>query len=209
MTNTSIQDELLVVGALRSQGVTVETVWDLVNTSAPYPHAIDLLIQLLPVVHDVTVKEGIVRALTVREAKGKASQALISEFKSAGFGPEVHGLKWAIGNALHTVALPHDAHEILELTKDDRNASTRQFLCRTLGKLKYRASIPTLIRLLQVTELCVPAMEGLRSLLAVEARASIEPLLSHPMKHVRVSATKALLAFDKEIARRAKKRPRN
>lgn len=202
MNDTLVQDELLVAGALASVGINVKSVWDLVNTSVPYPQAIDMLIQLLPVVRDIRVKEGIVRALTVREAKRRASQALIQEYRTAGFASDVHPLKWAIGNALCEVAGPQDVESILELVNESRNATSRQMLCIGLGKLRDSRAIPVLMEALRDAGIQGHAIEGLRRLKAVEARDSIEALLGHPQEWVRKEAERAIKVINNELTRR-------
>jgi hypothetical protein len=52
------------------------------------------------------IKEGIIRALTARQARGVADGWLIAEFRRLGpaDGDTALSLKWAIGNALSVVA---------------------------------------------------------------------------------------------------------
>jgi hypothetical protein len=66
--------------ALSRVGVTVESVWDLVNTSEAYPEAIPVLVQHLWLPYDLRIKEGIARALTVRQTRGVASAAVVHEY---------------------------------------------------------------------------------------------------------------------------------
>ncbi|MEO0249525.1 MAG: hypothetical protein ABIN58_08295, partial [candidate division WOR-3 bacterium] len=64
------QEDQVIVCALRDEaGLEVSSVWDLVNTSEPYPEAIPVLIKLLSQIEEPHMKEGIVRALTVKEAR--------------------------------------------------------------------------------------------------------------------------------------------
>ena len=73
------EDEM-VAEALRAVGVQVRSVYDLVNTKESYPEAIPVLLELLPRVRNDRIKEGVVRALTVREARPVAAKPLIREF---------------------------------------------------------------------------------------------------------------------------------
>ena len=58
------------MGALRSAGVEVDSIYDLVNTAASYSAVIPLLIQLLPTLRERRIREGVVRAAPLH---GKSS----------------------------------------------------------------------------------------------------------------------------------------
>jgi hypothetical protein len=51
---------------LRAVGYEVDTAWDLVNTSEPYPDALPILLEHLGKPYPDRVREGIARALAVR-----------------------------------------------------------------------------------------------------------------------------------------------
>src|SRR5580704_11266041 len=51
-------------------GLSVRSVWELVNMSAPYPKAVPVLLRHLPIARHPSLREGIARALTVQEAEG-------------------------------------------------------------------------------------------------------------------------------------------
>lgn len=61
--------EAPLVQALRAAGVVVESAWDLVNTAAPYPNVLPILLEHLQRPYPAAVREGIARALAVREAR--------------------------------------------------------------------------------------------------------------------------------------------
>jgi hypothetical protein len=100
------RDEAELVRELRGVGCNVESVWDLVNNAlhptlertfvGPYPAAYDLLILHLRVPHIPRIREGIVRALTVRDGPPELRPALLREFD---YESDQH-LRWAISNAL-------------------------------------------------------------------------------------------------------------
>src|ERR1051325_8992684 len=117
---TPEQENDLVTAALNRLGMNVTTVFDLMKWREPYPAgAIAVLLEFLPKVHDVAVKEGIVRALTVKEARGKADAALIAEFRGTAPSETANvGLKWAIANALSIVATDAVLQDLIELVKD-------------------------------------------------------------------------------------------
>jgi hypothetical protein len=61
--------EAPLVEELRAAGFQVESAWDFVNTSAPYPEALPILLRHLQRPYPGQIREGIARALGVQEAK--------------------------------------------------------------------------------------------------------------------------------------------
>lgn len=61
--------EAPLVEELRAAGYEVESAWDLVNTAAPYPKALPILLDHLSRPYPGPVREGIARALAVPDAK--------------------------------------------------------------------------------------------------------------------------------------------
>lgn len=60
--------EAPLVDELRAAGYQVQSAWDLVNTPGSYPTAVPILLAHLPRPYPAAVREGIARALAVREA---------------------------------------------------------------------------------------------------------------------------------------------
>jgi hypothetical protein len=60
--------EAPLVDELREAGFQVQSAWDLVNTPGSYPKAVPILLAHLPRPYPAAVREGIARALAVREA---------------------------------------------------------------------------------------------------------------------------------------------
>lgn len=60
--------EAPLVSALRAAGFQVQSAWDLVNTPGSYANAVPILLAHLPRPYPAAVREGIARALAVREA---------------------------------------------------------------------------------------------------------------------------------------------
>jgi len=74
---------------LHAAGVEVSDVWDLVNTRRPYPVAIPVLMDWLEHLDErmdsawegEQLREGLVRALTVREARPTAAPLLVTQMR--------------------------------------------------------------------------------------------------------------------------------
>ena len=113
------QDEAPLVSDLSAAGYAVESVWDLVNTSASYPEAWPVLIEHLQRPYHPRTLEGIARALTVPEAGEIAFPVLLRLLDSV---PPPHpNVKWAIANALTTIADKQQRAVIKGLLKDERH----------------------------------------------------------------------------------------
>lgn len=194
-------DDLRVVQALRQAGVDVSSVYDLVNTKDPYPQAIPVLVSLLHEEMEDHIKEGVVRALTVKEARGIAARPLIEEFlRNTDYqNPKAYpSLKWAICNALSEVADDTVFDELVALIRDRRHGKAREMLALALAKVHDPRAADVLIGLLDDDEMAGHAILGLRKLRAAKARPYIEPFLNHPNTWIRNEAKKAMATFDKQ-----------
>ena len=117
---------------LAKVGFPVRSVYDLVNTSSPYPEAIPILLEHLGQPYHPRIREGLARALTVREAQGAVPQ-LIEAFRQ---DPDVslNGPKWALGNALYFLAGEEFLPDILDLSLDSSHGPARHMLIYILAR---------------------------------------------------------------------------
>jgi hypothetical protein len=122
-----LTDELATVGIKAD-------VWDLVNTSARYEEAIPILVKHLRKPYHRKNKEGIVRALAVKEAKGIANKTIMEEYRKA--PKEDHHFRWAFGNTLNVIVTRDDLDDLIEIVLDETNGNSRQMFVRALAKLK-------------------------------------------------------------------------
>ena len=187
------RDNETVVAALREVGVYASSVFDLVNSSDSYSSAIPVLLDFLPKRLDKNIREGIARALTVKEARGKAAKPLIRAFRNEK-DPYV---RWAIANALTVVAEKDDLAAIATLARNKKYGKSREMLAIALGSLKDPRATPVLIELLDDEEIAGHAISGLRKLKPKEARRHVERFLDHPRYWVREEAKKALAGIDR------------
>jgi HEAT repeat protein len=209
------RQDAMVVQALREQALLdVESVYDLVNTAESYPEAIPVLLELLPQISHPDIKEGIVRALTVKEARGIAARPLIEEFKKIdvpatveeaskqGVAPRL-SLKWTIGNALSVVADKSVLEEIVAIMRDRRHGEARQqlFLFNLLTRLKPAGVADLLMELLDDDTVVRQVIMALGRLRVQEARPRLEAFLDHPEKLVRQVAKEAIERIDKAKAK--------
>lgn len=114
---------------LRAGGLEVDSAWDLVNTSAPYPNALPILLDHLQRSYPDAIKEGIARALAVREAKF-AWRVLVGAFRRESGPRAKDGLAVAIAATADKAVLD----ELIELAKDSTLGPSRLLLLRALAR---------------------------------------------------------------------------
>lgn len=103
------KDQRELIEDLRAIGYEIESVWDFVNNdnhyeflrkfNGSYSSAYSILVEHLSIEHHPRIREGIIRALTEKDANRVASEALITEF----YQEQDENLKWVLANALRTV----------------------------------------------------------------------------------------------------------
>jgi hypothetical protein len=110
--------------ALHALGYPVKWVWDFVNTAQSYPDAIPVLIDHLRRPYSDAVREGIARALAVREARGLAGGAIVETLREEGLGKQ---LRWALANTLTVVAdrTNRDGIKAVLATEDNKDVTDR------------------------------------------------------------------------------------
>jgi PBS lyase HEAT-like repeat len=180
-----------IVSELNRLGFEVSSIDDLYVRKLPYKSAIPYLIRCLSTVTETSVKESIVRALSVPWAKPTAALPLIEEFRKAP-SDQISSLKWAIGNALEVVADDKVFDEISALARDKTQGKAREMLVAGLGKMKHPRSTDTLLELLSDEQVEGHALWALRRLKATLPRSIIERFLSHRHAWVRKEANRLL-----------------
>jgi len=124
-------EEELLVADLRRVGAPVkDSVYDLVNTADSYPNAIPVLLNHLKRPYSDRIKEGIARALSVREARGVAGSAVIEALRdSQGYD---RFCRWALANALTIVATRAERDAIKALIDAESDPDVKDRLKRAL-----------------------------------------------------------------------------
>lgn len=180
---------------LKEVGIEINSIWDLVNTRERYPEAIPALIKYLPKISYCKNKEGIIRALTVKEARGKATPVLIAEYEKT--PKKEDNLRWVIGNAIATVMTLQDVEWILSVVVDKSNRRSRGQLVKALGTVKSGKVEDILIKLLNDDEVAPEALWALGKLKSKKAKEKIIALTNHPNKLINKEAHKALKKITK------------
>jgi HEAT repeat protein len=183
---------------LRAAGVPVSDVWELVNAKTRYTAAIPVLIDWLrevewrvPEPERSGVREGLVRALSVRAARPAAAPVLIEEFRNAADHSET-GLGWVVGNALSVVADDSVFEEIAVLAQEPGYGTARQMIVLGLGRSADPRAVSLLAGLLADDDVAAHAVMALGRLRPPGMRPAVQRLLDHPQALVRRAARKAL-----------------
>lgn len=117
--------EMSLVNDLRQEAnLDVYSIGDLVNTSDSYPEAIPVLLKHLHQMKDRHFLDGVIRALTVKEARGVAFEPIYQMYIED-TDPTEHGAKFAMANALQFLAEKKEMPRIIELALDTKHGPTR------------------------------------------------------------------------------------
>lgn len=184
------EDEKPLVDDLKKAGFNVTSSWDLVNTKARYKLAIPILIEHLPRPYHLKNKEGIVRALAVKEAIGMAGPVLVAEFNQT--PKDKMSLRWAIGNTMCKTITTDDVEGILPIVLDRANGISRQMFVTALGKVNSEEAEDILIELLDDEEVASHALEALGRMRSKKALQKITILASHSEPLIKMAAQKAI-----------------
>jgi HEAT repeat protein len=200
LTREEEEEDRRVVTALRRVGVRIDGIYDLVNRPKTPDAALPVLVMHLGETEQPRIKEGIVRALSVREARGLAGPALIREFRKLPFEPPradaAQALKWAIANALSVTATDDLFEDIADLALDRRHGRARNPLAEALSIIDHPRVDGVLLRLLDDDQVFGHAIVALGRRRTHAAAERIEPFLSHREAWIRTAARKALRRID-------------
>jgi len=197
--NTRANEDARIASILNERiGLSINSVFDLVNSKTAYPKAIPILLECLPQTSEKWIKEGIVRALSVKEARGRADSALVREFKAISPDDKEHqSLKWAIGNALSIVGTNSVADDLFEIVQDLSHRKAREMVVVALGNLSDPRAPEVLMKLLDDDEVCGHAVLAIAKLKLCQAVPKIQRLTEHVKPWVRKEAEKAILKLTK------------
>jgi len=176
---------------LSKVGLRLSSVYDLVNTKEHYPEAIDSLVDHLSKDYHEKIKEGIIRALAVKEAAGKATPTLVAEYHK--LPKEKQNLRWIIGNTVYNTISAADVNEILKIVLDKRNGYSRRPFVLALGKTKSDDVETALISLLDDDEVVLQALGALQKFKSPGVKSKVAELVDHPNVQVRKLAKKLLV----------------
>jgi hypothetical protein len=119
---------------LAKAGVNIATVWDLVNTSSPYPSALPILLEHLQKPYPDEEREGIARALAVRATRSIGWQILVDEFCKTDVSNK--RVKDALAVALGEASDDSVLTELISIARDKRHGESRVLLLSGIRRSK-------------------------------------------------------------------------
>jgi hypothetical protein len=126
-------EQLELLRDLQAAGKEVGSVWDLVNTATPYPEALPVLLDHLLRPYSDRTREGIARALAVKDARPLAWDVMFGLIRSRSLPKEVAD---AVMVAISAMARPADLSALIGTLADKSLGSSRIFLVRNLMRSK-------------------------------------------------------------------------
>ena len=182
--------------ALVDVGIEINDIYDLVNSSKPYPKAVPVLIDLLEkeISHN-GIKEGIIRALAVKEAKGKANKVLLELVKNTSRDNSM--LLWTIGNTMEVIIMEEDISDIVEIVSNPDHGLARQMFISALGKIESIYAEEVLISLLDDKQVLLHVIDALGKMKSKKALPIIEGYANNAKGIIKKEAIKAAKRINK------------
>jgi HEAT repeat protein len=137
--------EAPLVQELNAAGAQVSSVWDLVNTKTRYPQLLPILFAHLSRPYPQRVREGIARALAVREARS-LWDGLVTAYL-AETDTSTNGMKWALHLAIAAAADRTVLDALILLACDRRHGRSRALFVHALARINDPRAIATLVEL--------------------------------------------------------------
>jgi hypothetical protein len=122
--------EAPLVAALKDAGCEVKSVWDLVNGPNNYAHALHVLLEHLERRYPPAIREGIARALAVKETRQLGWPLLMRLFEAE----TEKRVKDGVAVALCAAADNSVIDEVITLASDARHGTTRVLLLDALDR---------------------------------------------------------------------------
>jgi len=188
---------------LESVGVHVKDPADLVDTDFPYPAAIPVLIRWIDELRTVELSdddrgylwETLARALTVPQARPAAGPALAQLFREESLSQMT---RWAVGNALDTVADPSLLDEMLAIATDRRFGMARQMVVHALGRVgKGRRREEVVDRLIELLDDDTVVAHAIIALTKLRAARAVDAIARHVDSDIPIARKSARTAVAK------------
>jgi len=179
---------------IENAGVNTAKYSSLLAISESYSKAIPVFVEFLKNedFDSINTKEMLVRALTVKEAKGIVNETLLSEYHKY---PEVglyYFYRWAIGNAFTVIITDKDEDNIIDIVSNKSNGKSRQMFVYALKAIKSIRVENTLFDLLDDSDVTGHAIYALGCMKSQKAKAKIGFFLNSKSAYIRREAKKAL-----------------
>jgi hypothetical protein len=179
-----------ILADLAKVGCQVESLHQLRHQGTSWEAALPILLRWLSVVDDPSIKEEIVRCLSVPWFGNNATEQLIKEFEKT--GEKYPFLAWTIGNALSIVDVEGFEQKIIELSKNSKYGMARQMLVLGLGRFHDNKAEDAAIEMLKDEIVRLQAIGALAAMQSKRALPELEKLLKDKKAVIRKEARKAI-----------------
>jgi len=202
-------------------GYELDTLDDLRHQKKPWKTALPVLLRWLPRINDPSVKNSIVRCLSVPWVGNKATPQLVDDFKK--FAPLLpkptnpwvgkhltelpedqrklgpfFGLAWAIGNALSIVDVKGFEQQIIELCTNPTYGKAREMVVLGLGRIRTPEAEEAAVELLDDDQVRLHAIIAVGQMKSRRALFQLEKLLADSSPSIRKEARKAITKIMRE-----------
>ncbi|MCB4800293.1 HEAT repeat domain-containing protein [Neotamlana laminarinivorans] len=185
-----------IVMELRNAGFKVSDLFDLINLKQTEFGYINILLNLLDSekVTDPIMKDGIIRAITVKKAKGIAEKKLLEYYNSLTTKREKELIGWSIGNWFEHLYSDSYFDQIKKISTDKNNGVSRQMFVMAIGKTKKHKleAEKLLFDLTFDKEVVLHAISSLGKLKSKESIERLTELANDKNKTIKKEANKAL-----------------
>ncbi|GHT84118.1 hypothetical protein FACS18947_1100 [Bacteroidia bacterium] len=161
---------------LENAGVNTAKYNSLLAISESYSKAIPVFVEFLKneEFDSIRTKEMLVRALTVKEAKGIVNEVLFSEYNRYPEEGLFESYRWAIGNAFTVIITARDEDNIIDIVSNKSNGKSRQMFVYALKAIKSIRVENILIDLLNDSDVTGHAIYALGSIKSQRAKVKID-----------------------------------
>lgn len=185
-----------IVMELRNAGFKISDLFDLINFKQTEFGYINILLNLLDSekVTDPIMKDGIIRAITVKKAKGIAEKKLLEYYNSLTTKREKELIGWSIGNWFEHLYSDSYFDQIKKISTDKNNGMSRQMFVMAIGKTKKHKpeAEKLLLDLTFDKEVVLHAISSLGKLKSKESIERLTELANDKNKTIKKEANKVL-----------------
>ncbi|GGW61050.1 hypothetical protein DFQ11_102600 [Winogradskyella epiphytica] len=187
---------------LRKAGFKVSSLFDLINFNQTNYHYIERLLEILVSdrLSDTWIKSGIIRAITVKNAKGISEKILLEYYSRLKPKLEKDSIGWSIGNWFECFYSDTYFGQISTISKNKSNGVSRQMFVMALGKTKkyYSEAEKLLLDLTHDDEVALHAISALGKLKSKKSIDRLTELTSAKNSRLKKEAKKSLKKIVKE-----------
>ena len=184
---------------LRNANFNVSSLFDLVNFKQTNFGYINILLDLLysDKISDPVIKDGIIRALTVKNSKGIVEIKLLNYYNNIDSQSEKELVGWSIGNLFEYLYSDIYFDQIKKIAINKHNGMSRQMFIMALGKTKNNKAEAekTLLDLTFDNEVILQAIGSLGKLKSEFSKDRLIDLENSKNGDVKKAARKALEKF--------------